>query len=85
MGSSTDDLFALIHQWHAAGKTILIVLHDFARVREHFRHAWLVARELLASGAPETVLAPEALARAQQMLHEYEANPQQAAVCQRTA
>lgn len=82
---TTDDLFALIHQWHAAGKTILIVLHDFARVREHFRHAWLVARELLASGAPETVLAPEALARAQQMLHEYETNPQQAAVCQRTA
>lgn len=82
---TTDDLFTLIHQWHAAGKTILIVLHDFARVREHFRHVWLIARELVASGAPEAVLTPETLAAAQRTLSEYEANPQQAAVCQRTA
>lgn len=83
--NTTDDLFALIHHWHAAGKTILIVMHDFARVREHFRHVWLIARELLAEGAPEDVLAPENLQRAQQKLTDYDSAPQSAAICQRTA
>lgn len=34
---TTSALLALIHQWHAQGKTVIAVLHDDARVCEHFR------------------------------------------------
>jgi len=61
---TTKDLLKLIHQWHENGKTVLVVLHDTAIVRDHFPEALLLSQQLIAHGPTETVLKPETLARA---------------------
>ena len=61
---TTKDLLALIHKWHEAGKTILIVLHDMAMVREHFPETLLLSQTLIAHGPTENVVTKETLARA---------------------
>lgn len=53
---TTDDLLALLHRWHAQGKTVVSVLHDLAQVRAHFPHTLLLAREPVAWGATAEVL-----------------------------
>jgi zinc/manganese transport system ATP-binding protein len=61
---TTRDLLTLIHKWHEAGKTILIVLHDMAMVREHFPETLLLSQTLIAHGPTENVVTKETLARA---------------------
>ncbi|MCD8514691.1 MAG: metal ABC transporter ATP-binding protein [Burkholderiaceae bacterium] len=61
---TTDDLLGLMHRWHHEGRTLVVVLHDLATVRAHFPTTLLLARELVAFGATETVLTPQNLARA---------------------
>ncbi len=53
---TTTDLLALLHQWHAQGKTVIAVLHDLAQVRSHFPHTLLLAREPVAWGRTADVL-----------------------------
>jgi len=53
---TTDDLLALLHRWHAHGKTVVAVLHDLAQVRAHFPITLLLAREPVAWGATADVL-----------------------------
>lgn len=53
---TTCDLMALLHRWHAQGKTVIAVLHDLAQVREHFPHTLLLAREPVAWGPTAEVL-----------------------------
>lgn len=53
---TTHDLLALLHRWHAEGKTVVAVLHDLAQVRAHFPLTLLLAREPVAWGATEDVL-----------------------------
>lgn len=53
---TTDDLLALLHRWHAQGKTVVVVLHDLAQVRAHFPHTLLLAREPVSWGATAGVL-----------------------------
>ncbi len=53
---TTDDLLALLHRWHAQGKTVVAVLHDLSQVRAHFPHTLLLAREPVAWGATAEVL-----------------------------
>ncbi|KAF7600680.1 MAG: ABC transporter [Candidatus Dactylopiibacterium carminicum] len=64
---TTEDLLKLLHRWHAEGRTVLAVLHDLAQARAHFSHAMLLARELIAWGAPAEVLGPGNLARSMGM------------------
>lgn len=66
---TTADLLALLHQWHRAGKTVIVVLHDAVQVRAHFPHTLMIARELVAFGPTEAVFTDAHWARAQ-ALHE---------------
>ncbi len=50
------DLLAVIHAWHAAGKTIITVLHDLDLVRREFPETLLLARDAIAWGPTETAL-----------------------------
>ncbi|MDO9479148.1 MAG: zinc ABC transporter ATP-binding protein AztA [Hydrogenophaga sp.] len=64
---TTDDLLALLHRWHAQGKTVVAVLHDLAQVRAHFPLALLLARERVAWGPTASVLTRAHWAQAQRM------------------
>lgn len=64
---TTDDLLALLHRWHAQGKTVIAVLHDLTHIRAHFPLTLLLARECIAWGATAEVLSPTHWARAQRM------------------
>lgn len=64
---TTADLLALLHQWHRAGKTVVVVSHDLAQVRAHFPLSLLLAREPVAYGATAQVLTNANWARATAM------------------
>ena len=55
------DLLALVHGWHAAGRTVVAVLHDIELVRDHFPQTLLLARHQLAWGPTSEVLRPDTL------------------------
>ena len=55
-GPTTDLLMALLLQWHAAGKTILVVLHDRQRALQHCPQALLLAGEVVDFGPAAQVL-----------------------------
>lgn len=61
------DLLALLHTWHAQGRTVLAVLHDMEQVRQHFPHTVLLARELVAAGPTAEVLTEANLRRARHL------------------
>ena len=79
---TTGDLVGLIARWHAQGRTILAVLHDYALVLALFPETLLLARECVAWGPTAQALAPEKLAQARRMS---EAFDQHAADCERAA
>lgn len=61
------DLIHLIRRWHDEGRTVLAVLHDHETVRAHFPRTLMLARELVAHRATETVLTAENQFRARRM------------------
>ncbi|MEO8757542.1 MAG: zinc ABC transporter ATP-binding protein AztA [Devosia sp.] len=61
------DLMALVGRWHAEGRTVIAVLHDFELVRRHFPRALLLAREPIGWGDTASVLTAENLQRARAM------------------
>ncbi|MDE2361908.1 MAG: ABC transporter ATP-binding protein [Hyphomicrobiales bacterium] len=76
------DLVGLIAQWHAQGRTLVAVLHDFALVRAYFPRTLLLARECIAWGPTDDALAASNLAKAQAMS---EAFDDDAGDCERAA
>lgn len=79
---TTADLLALLHHWHAQGKTVVAVLHDLAQVRAHFPLTLLLAREPVAWGATAEVLTDAHWQRALRMQEPFDDD---APVCQSTA
>jgi zinc/manganese transport system ATP-binding protein len=79
---TTEDLLALVLRWHEQKRTVLAVLHDLDLVRLYFPKTLLLAREKLAWGETKTVLHPDNLLRAQNMI---EAFDRQAQICERAA
>ncbi|HRP96264.1 MAG TPA: ATP-binding cassette domain-containing protein, partial [Rhodocyclaceae bacterium] len=77
---TTEDLVALMLDWHAQGRTILAVLHDLERVRRHFPYCLLLAREALGFGPTEEVLTAEHLATARRLAESFD---EHAPVCHR--
>lgn len=59
--ATTEDLIALLKEWNALGKTIIVVLHDLDLVRRHFPQALLLAGQGVAWGDTADVLTPENL------------------------
>jgi len=64
---TVDDLAQLILRWHAEGRTVLTVVHDFGQVRRYFPACLLLARELVAFGPTFEVMTEALLARARQL------------------
>lgn len=61
------DLLAIVHGWHDAGRTVIVVLHDLALVRSSFPQTLLLAREPLGWGPTADVLTHDNLHRARTM------------------
>ena len=59
--ATTDDLMALLTEWNAHDKTVIVVLHDLDLVRRHFPQTLLLAGQAVAWGATDDVLTPENL------------------------
>lgn len=76
------DLLALLRQWHAQGKTVLAVLHDFHQVREAFDDTLILARRPVAWGPTEQVLTDVHMRHLMTMPHAFDA---QAPVCDEPA
>ena len=53
---TSETLVQLIQEWHAKGKTILVVLHDLEMAREYFPETILLARTCLGWGPTKDVL-----------------------------
>lgn len=79
---TTEDLAAIMQEWHAEGRSIVAVLHDLELVRRVFPHCLLLAREQLGFGPTEEVLTPEHLARARALAESFD---EHAPVCHRHA
>lgn len=75
---TTEALLAVVHQWHAQGRTVLAVLHDDAQVLAHFPDTLLLARERVAWGPTHQVLTSTHLQRARALA---EAWDDQAEIC----
>jgi zinc/manganese transport system ATP-binding protein len=71
---TTETLMALVHQWQTQGRTVIAVLHDDAQVRNHFDHAVLLARELVAWGPTPEVLNEPNLQRARALAEAWDDN-----------
>jgi zinc/manganese transport system ATP-binding protein len=61
---TTADLLEIVRAWHRQGRTVIVALHDLARVRAHFPETLLLAREVVDWGPTELVLQPDNLLRA---------------------
>jgi zinc/manganese transport system ATP-binding protein len=61
---TTEDLLRVVLQWHEAGRTVIVVLHDLGHVRGHFPTALLLARSCIGWGDTASVVTEENLARA---------------------
>ena len=53
---TAESLLELIQEWHADGKTILVVLHDLGYVQKYFPETLLIARQCLGWGKTSKVL-----------------------------
>lgn len=58
------ELMQVIKNWHAEGRTVIIVLHDLQMVREHVDQTLLLAHQVVAWGKTEQVLSEENLRQA---------------------
>lgn len=70
---TTADLLALVHRWHAQGRSIVAVLHDMEQVRAHFDQTVLLSRRVLAWGPTPSTLSAEPLRAARQLADEVRA------------
>lgn len=65
--ATTEDLLALLHQWHDEGRTLVVVLHDLDVVRAYFPQALLLAGQVVAWGRSHEVLTSANLHLAQHL------------------
>jgi zinc/manganese transport system ATP-binding protein len=75
---TTNDLLAIIRNWHREGRTVIAVLHDYEQVRRQFPKSLLLARNVVAWGDTHEVLCEDNLVRARAMA---EAIDETAPVC----
>lgn len=79
---TTRDLLTVIQDWHAEGRTIMVVAHNLALVRAIFPQTLLLAREAIAWGETSLVLTESHLGMAYTMS---EAWDQSATICRQVA
>ncbi|MGY6770497.1 ABC transporter ATP-binding protein [Komagataeibacter sp. NFXK3] len=61
---TTQDLLALVREWHAQGRTIIAVLHDMHQIRTCFPHVVLLSGGQAIWGETARILTPGTLQRA---------------------
>src|SRR6266446_5370373 len=66
--NTTEDLLHFLQRWRGEGRTVVAVLHDLDRVRQHFPSTLLLAREPIAWGDTSLSLTADNLARAHMAL-----------------
>lgn len=71
---TVGDLLALIKHWHSEKRTIMVVAHDAALVREHFPNTLLLARQEIAWGGTAETMTAENLARARRFTEAWNEN-----------
>ncbi|MEQ6290812.1 metal ABC transporter ATP-binding protein [Vogesella sp. GCM10023246] len=71
---TTFDLLELVRRWQEEGRTVIAVLHDYEQVRAFFPQTLLMAREVVAWGATDTVLTDSNLKRATETAAHWQAN-----------
>ncbi|CDM56743.1 MULTISPECIES: metal ABC transporter ATP-binding protein [Rhizobium] len=69
---TTRDLLDIVARWHAEGRTVLAVLHDFEQIRAHFPQTLLLARETIGWGATADVMSPLNLGKARAMAERWD-------------
>ena len=69
---TTYELLDVLQKCHCNGHAIIAVLHDYEQVRAYFPNTLLLAREKIAAGATETVLAEPYLTRANAKMQKQE-------------
>lgn len=62
---TTSELMQVIERWQVEQRTVIVVIHDLALVRQHFPRTLLLAREMVAWGPTSEVLTPSLLIQAQ--------------------
>lgn len=72
---TTGDLIALIQRWPGEGRTVVMVLHDLEVVRRTCSDTLLLAREKVAWGPTEEVLAPANLLAARRLSEAWSEDP----------
>lgn len=66
---TTDELVAILHRWHAEGRTVISVLHDVELAKAQFGEALLLSRKPVAWGPCSQVLVPQNLELARRAAH----------------
>jgi zinc/manganese transport system ATP-binding protein len=69
---TTSDLLRVVQSWHADGRTVIAVLHDFDQVRAHFPQTLLMARKAIEWGDTAKALSPANLSRALTMAEKWD-------------
>ena len=70
---TTEELLALVHGWHEAGRTVVAVLHDLSQVRRFFPQTLLLARKVVAWGPTAAALSSDNIARARRLAGQWDA------------
>ncbi len=71
---TTDDLIAMVRDWHRQSRTVIIVLHDNELARRLCPTSLVIARDILAWGPTQDALSANVLARARQMAEAWDDN-----------
>lgn len=71
---TTTDLLRLVLRWHAEGRTVICVTHDFDQARAHFPEALLLARRIVAWGDTAKVLSADNLRSARALSEGWDAD-----------
>ncbi|ETD68922.1 ABC transporter [Pelistega indica] len=64
---TSAELMQIMLDWHATGKTVIVVLHDVELARQVFPQTLLLAREVVAWGETQSILTEDNLQKARRL------------------
>ena len=82
---TAEDLLGLVLAWHAAGRTVIAVLHDLHLIQRAFPDILLLAGTPIAWGATATCLTPETIRRARLGMEIWDGAREPAVLCRPAA
>ncbi len=82
---TAEDLLGLVLAWHAAGRTVIAVLHDLHLIQRAFPEILLLAGTPIAWGATAACLTPETIRRARLGMEIWDEAREPAVLCRPAA